>query len=345
MFAKIFEALYIKVLVNIVRKSTSTLVYIELHSKKGMIEHLHNEFDTTTLDEAMIEFITTYTKESPYYYISVLDSSSEQGAIPTCNKNKINYYTDLSDAEYKCFDGKWTYYTSKSDIYEIEEHYKAIGVDFIFSPFLIMHNFFQDKITKSVAIYALVQDGYISISVFNEGELLYAEHLDMQASTDTDEMMLTDGLDVSEEDLDLESGIDLENIDVEGDENAILDDLSDIEDLDALEDIDEFSDAKDVEEELLENEEEILKEAEEQEDGSFNEDYQRFSLIQTAISHFYKDARYESQFLENIYIADCVGVSRDLKKYLEEEMFLNVYIRKADIEAELCELAKQELGI
>jgi len=46
-----------------------------------------------------------------------------------------------------------------------------------------------------------------------------------------------------------------------------------------------------------------------------------------------------------MYIADGVGVTNDLKKYLEEEMFLNVYVRRAEIDAEVCELTKKELGL
>ena len=115
MLAKFFEALYRKVLVNIVVKHASTVVYIELYSKKGDIDNVNAEFETIKLDEKMLEFITSYTKESPYYYISILDISSLQGALPTCAKNRLAYYYDLSNCEYKCYDGKWTYYTAKTE--------------------------------------------------------------------------------------------------------------------------------------------------------------------------------------------------------------------------------------
>ena len=340
MLAKIFEALYRKVFVNIVVKRASTDVYIEMYSQKGAVDNVHEEFDTTKPDEKMLEFISNYTKESPYYYISILDMSSLQGALPTCSKNRLPYYYDLSNCEYKCYNGKWTYYTAKAELYEIEKVYKEIGVDFIFSPFIVLANFFKDKIDDKLALYALVQDSFISIAVFEKGELLYAEHLDMETSNDVDDILLTNEMEDEELDLEMESGIDLENVDV-ADEGSELEDFSDIEDLDSIEEIDEFDDSKDVEEELLESDT-VLEEADE---GSFNEDYQRFSLIQTSIAHFYKDEHYKSKFLENMYIADGVNVTSDLKKYLEEEMFLNVYIRKTEIDAEVCELAKEELGL
>jgi hypothetical protein len=337
--AKILETLYIKVFVNIVIKRASTIVFIELYSKKGTISNVQDEFDTLKPDEKMLNFITTYTKESPYYYISFLDNSTLQGALPTCSKNRFSLYYDLSNSEYKCFDDKWLYYTSKSELYELEKSYKEIGVDFVFSPFVLLATFFKDKIVKSLALYALVQDSYISIAVFQEGMLLFAEHLDMQTSSDAEDILLTN--DLEDETLNFEEdGIDLESIDVDEDVTE-LEDFSNIEDLDSIEDLDDFDDSKDVEEELLESDT-LLQEADEE---SFNEDYQRFSLIQTSIAHFYKDERYESAFLENMYIADGVGVSSDLKKYLEEEMFLNVYIRRAEIDTEVCELVKEELGL
>ena len=337
MLSNFLEALYNKVIVSIVLKRSSCDVYIELCSKTAVVQSEMKSFDTTYLNEAMLEFISSYTKESPYSYLSVLDMSPDQGAIPTCAKNKLSYYQDLASCEYKCFDENWVYFTSKSDLYEIEKVYKQVGVDFIFSPFALLYNFFQDKVSSSVSLYILVQDSFISLTVFENSKLLYGEHLDMETSVD-DELLTQ----VIDEDIDLgeDNSVNLDDVDaIENMED--LDDFGDIEDLEDLEEIDEFSESKDIEEELLEADEPIL----ENNEDSFNEDYQRFSLIQTSLGHYYDDKHYDSQFIENVYIADGIGVSSDLKRYLEEEMFLNVYIRHLDISMEVCSLAKEELGL
>lgn len=341
MLSTLLESLYLKVLVNIVVQRERTLVHIEMCSKKGIVDEISTEFNTTVLNSQMYEFIQEYTKESPYFYISILDTSIVQGAIPTCEKNKLGYYYDLSMSEYKCFNNQWTFYTAKNDIYEIERKYEDVGIDMIFSPFVVLANFFKDKINSNLAMYALVQDGFISVAVFENSKLLYAEHLDMLTGDEAEDIVLGNEMD-EDVDLEIDDGIDLEDIDVEESGIDSLDEFGDIEDLDSLEDINEFSDSKDVEEELHESDE-VLPEDEESE--AFNEDYQRFTLIQTAVSHFYKDDKYESRFIENVYIADCAGVTNDLKKYLEEEMFFNVYVRRADLGAEVCELAKLELGL
>jgi len=338
----ILESLYLKVLVTIVVQRESTLVYIQSCSKKDVVDEVSTEFKTTLLNDQMHDFIQEYIKESPYFYISILDTSIVQGALPTCEKNKLSDYYDLSMSKYKCFDQKWSFYTAKNDIYEIEHKYEEIGIDMIFSPFVVLANFFQDKINNNLALYVLIQDGFISIAVFENSQLLYAEHLDMLIGDESEDILLNEDID-DNADLDLDGGINLEDIDVDAADNIdSLDEFGDIEDLDSLEDIDEFSDSKDVEEELQESDD-ILPEDKENE--AFNEDYQRFSMIQSAVSHFYKDDRYESRFIENVYIADGAGVSNDLKKYLEEEMFFNVYVRQADLGAEVCELSKMELGL
>ena len=337
MLTKLFEALYNKVFVNIVVKRSSTDIYIELCSKNGVIDSDQNSFETQSLSGEVIDFITSFTKESPYYYISILDMSTEQGAFPTCAKSRLSYFYDVSASEHKCVDDKWTFYTSKTDIYEIEKRYHKIGIDFIFSPFTLLSNFFQDKITTNVAMYILMQDSFVSLSVFENGVLLYAEHLDMETSGESEDILLSQ--EISDEDeVSLEDGIDLEDVDVI-DDMEDLDDFGDIEDLDSLEEIDEFSEHQDIEEEFYEADEPIV----ESDDTDFNEDYQRFTLIQTALGHFYNDDKYESQFIENVYIADGVGVSNDLKRYLEEEMYLNVYIRHVELGIELSNLAKMEL--
>jgi len=332
------EALYHKVIVSIVIKHSSCDVYIELCSKTAVVDSELKTFETTFLDEEMLEFISSYTKESPYSYVSILDMSPDQGAIPTCTKNRLPFYQDLSSCEYKCFDENWTYFTSKSDLYEIEKVYKQIGVDFIFSPFTLLYNFFEDKVSSSLALYILVQDSYLSLSVFANSKLMFAEHLDMETSADDE--LLSQVMDNDDIDLSETNSIDLDEVDVI-DDMEDLDDFGDIEDLDSLEEIDEFSESQDIEEEFLEANESII----ESDADSFNEDYQRFSLIQTSLGHFYNDKRYEGEFVENVYIADGVGVSSDLKRYLEEEMFLNVYIRHLDIPIEVCSLAKEELGL
>lgn len=335
---KFLESLYIKAFINIVVDRQGTTVFIETYKKQTLQETYEESFNVFSMDEKILEYIQTFIKETPFYYISYLDNSTSQGAIPTCAKNEMALYHDLSASEYKCQDKIWTYYTGKTDLYEIEKIYKEIGLDFIFSPFALVSNFFKDKIKEYFAGYILIQEDLITFTVFENSALLYAESIRMEVfETDEvlEEILIEDELDIIDE---IEDGIDLDDISAI-DELDSLDDFGDIEDLDSLDDIDNFDESEDIEEEFNEEVEAITQETHE---PGLTEDYQRFTSIQNAINRYYHDDRYDSEFLETIYIADSVGVSTVLKQYFEEEMFINVYVRSIDIGQEVSLLSRKE---
>jgi len=339
---KFLESLYIKVFINIVVDKNGTIIYVETFEKNRLKDSYEESFDSFGVNEKILEYVQNFIKQTPYYYISYLDNSTLQGAIPTCIKNEMALYHDLSACEYKCHDNKWTYFTAKTDLYEIEKIYKEIGIDFIFSPFTLVSHFFKDKIEEYFAGYILIQEDLITLTIFENSKLLYGESMSIEAYTPDD--TLEEALIEDEEELDiideLDDGIDLDDISAI-DELDSLDDFGDIEDLDNLDDIDDFSQSEDIEEEFNEEMETLTKETEEESVSS--EDYQRFTLIQNAINRYYHDENYESKFLETIYIADGVGVSTILKQYFEEEMFINIYVRNVDIAQELSSLSQIEV--
>ncbi len=337
MFGRIFESLYNKVFVNIIVDRSKTTVYVELCSKTEVIDSAEEVFDSTALTSDIKEFIAQYSSESPYSYISILDTSINQGAIPTCIKNRTSYYQDLSSCISRCYDKKWTIYTSQDELYAIERKYEKVGIDFVFSPFAILANFFKDKLESDIALFILIQDSYISLCVFSKSQLLYAQHLDLDNGSDDEDMLMYED---ATEDIDIDEGIDLEDIDAI-EEMDSFDDFGDIEDLDSIEDNEDFLESTDVEEKF--NEEIQEQEMPTHESDGFNEDYQRFLLIQSSINNFYKDEKYEGAFIQNVYMADGIGISQDLKRYLEEEMFMDVYTRQLDLPSSLCDIAKLEL--
>ncbi|MCD6172647.1 MAG: hypothetical protein J7J96_02525, partial [Sulfurimonas sp.] len=101
MLSKFYESLYLKVLVNIVVGDSKTTVYIEMLNKKDVVSYHEESFTETYLSIELYEYILQYTKESPFFYIAILDNSVSQGAIPTCSKQNLEYYYDLSSSEYK----------------------------------------------------------------------------------------------------------------------------------------------------------------------------------------------------------------------------------------------------
>ncbi|EQB39857.1 hypothetical protein M947_04570 [Sulfurimonas hongkongensis] len=334
MLGKLFESIYSKIFVAIVIERSKSVVYIHISSRKHTPKNYHKSFDSTEFGEKIKEYIDSFIGESPFSYICVLDYSEEQGAIPTCSTKDMSTFGDFSASKMMCHKNGWAYYTSASDIETIKKTYAQVGVDFIFSSFSVLSSFFKDKIDSHLGLFVLVENSYITLGVFDNCKLLFAEHLNIEHDNNQDELMM----DSSDEeiDLDLGSSIDLDDIDAMSDIDG-LDDFGDIEDLDTIDEIDEFAQSQD--DEFLDEEEELLV----QDPSSFNEDYQRFLAIQSSVNRFYKDSKYQSKFIETVYIADAVGVSSDLKTYLEEEMFFSVFVRHIDLGSEIIDLAKAEL--
>ena len=179
----------------------------------------------------------------------------------------------------------------------------------------------------------------MALSVFESSKLLFASLLDMQKDDDSNDELIMDVDDDEELILDdiKNNSVDLEDIDVDDIEG--LDEIDELDDLDTFDDMDDF-DASDEHEEHLSMSDKQMEDSVEQ--NSFGEDYHRFSLIQSAVNTFYKDSKFESKFIQSVYVADGIGLSNEFKKFLEEEMFLSVFIRKMDIAQELSELAKAE---
>jgi len=340
---KLFEALYLKVFVSIVTNGTKSIVYVELCNKKDVISSVQESFVSTLEHKKMLSFIESYTKESPFHYISYLDHSPLQGAISTSADKSKHFDSKLF--KYMNYNDNWLYYTSKADLNLLKKRYADIGVDYIFSPFVLLAEFFKDKLDNAMTMFVLIEEGYISLSIFNKNELLFAEHIAIEHKRNSDENENEDVVgDIDDFELD-DMSIDLEDVNVveelddildELDDIENLDDLSEIEDLDNMDDIEEFSE----EEEVADTSQEIASDT--STPIKINDDYKIFGRIQNSVNSFYKDSKSNPNFVETIYIADGVGNSHDLKQYLEEEMFLSVYVRRIDLCLEICELAKME---
>jgi len=336
---KFKKFLYNEIYVNILQNSNDTLIFIEEVNFKGDSQHYEKLFKST--DKVKIdEYIQSYVNHSPINYVSILDPSLSQGAAPTCSSSEIKRYCESGEYEQICINESWSYYSSKFDLIELQGRYKTSGLDFIFSPFHMLHDFFKDKTKGEIALYVLVNEDYMALSVFEDSQLMFASLLDMQKEDESSDDLIMDIDDEDELILDeIENhSVDLEDIDVDDDLDN-LDELDDLDDLESFDDMEDF-DVDSQTEQTLDSADSSMDIIDDQ--SSFGEDYQRFSLIQSAINTFYKDTKFDGKFIQNAYIADGIGLSSEFKKFLEEEMFLSVMVRKIEMAQELCELAKVE---
>ncbi len=337
---------YRKIFVAIVQDGGKYDVRIAAQKNKKLLYKESKTFDTSSSLDEVYGYLKKYLEQSPLHYVALLNPALKQGALNSCRHHSEDEIAEMSGTKTLCQNGDWLLYSSLREIESIQHQYKKIGLDFIFSPFSLLEHFFKDKIHSGFALYALAQKDSFSVALFEDGKLEYAHHYPMQEKSSLsveEESGTTAGFSVGiKEDDDVEKGISLDDIESLDDLDILeeLDDLSDIEDLDNLEEIAEFSE----DEPTFEEKRIVFPRGSEikQEMDKFNNDYHRFELIQRTLMHFYAGEHCRNRFVETVYIADAYGSGAELKRYLEEELFLNVLIRHVEVADELIALSIAE---
>jgi len=352
--SRLIENLYQQVFIGIVVQQKSVQVNVQLFKGSKFLKEYSKIFvieDSTPTIE-LNEYLKNYMDESPYFYISVLNDCSTQGALPTCSMHEAENFDDLGSSVTLCNDNRWMVYSDKTELNRLQKRFSFTGIDFIFSPFLLLSNFFKDKIDGVTSILVLIQEDYLSISIFAQGKLLYAKYIcvvhkieddslsgDLEESTDESLSFALDNDDSLSINLD-----DLDSLD----EFESLDELDNLQDLDSLDDLDDIEDFEESLDEAVEESEVALEEAKAEHgtrSDNFGKEYKHFQLIQVALNEFYNDTKYNNQFVEEAYIADSTDSGHELIKFLEEELFLTAFKRNINLEKELVKMSIQEANL
>lgn len=339
------ERLFQKIFVSIVPvEDGHEVLTVALKNKKVLYKE-QRHFEGSEPSRAMNRYIEETVDVSPLYYISIINTQAHQGAHAGCLNNQKTQHSDDIRVSEVCRNDKWTLYASLDDLHALTHKYNTIGLDFIFSPFSILEYAFADRIKEGFALYAFSMPGIFAVAIFDSGTLEYAHYYADQATPameDSLEILPNDFTsNVPEEEEDKDGLISLDEIEGLEDLDIIddLDSLSDIDDLNELEEVHEFSEDMPTNEEIrLSREHTMIKE--DMDDSA--EDYHHFNYIQKTLHQFYSMDECRNRFVETVYIADSKGASEELKRYLEEELFLNVLVRKVDVIETIGALAIEE---
>lgn len=347
----LIKNLYQQIFIGIVVQHTQARVCVQMRKGNKLEKEVLKEFEISHSKPSteLNSFIKSYMDESPFSYVAVLNDALTQGALPTCSMHEAESFSDLSSSVTLCNEDEWMVFSEKSELNALQKRFSATGVDFIFSPFLFLSHFFADKLEGKATLLVLIQKDYLSLSIFFEGKLLFAQHFTMVDGVEEEEM--TEVIEESTEDslgfdLDDEDSLSINLDDIDAlDELDALDDLDNLQDLDDLDDLDDIEDFEESLNEAVEESEVALEEAKTKYDSkidNFSDDYKHFQLIQAALNQFYGDDKYNSQFVEDVYIANTGESGHDLVQFLEEELFVSVYKRTVDIEKEIVKMAIKE---
>ncbi len=302
-------------------KKTQTLLEetkeFELHSKER-------------LSKDVITYIQTLQEDVEQTYIVLFLNSYGQGVVPSCLKSDYKkYHIDYNNVKEICIDKKYSIYASLIDIKWAEKLFIDTGLDFIFSPFLILDSLIkretsQDK--ENVTLYMMNCVNSITVMIFKGGRLLYGAFINIAKEED----LLSS--DFESEDTDGDSLEDemLEEIDLdlEMEENTeILDILDDVQ-----------SDEKQFQSTHKDENEEVVSRL-------FGQDLRLVKYFDASLREFYENELYDSDFITAVKIYDSCDLSKEVIEYLKEQLLIDIKRDSIDIHDQLLKLAMQETDI
>ncbi len=287
----------------------------ELHSKER-------------LSKDAIDYIQILQEEVEQTYIILFLNSYGQGVVPSCLKSDYKkYHIDYNNVKEICIDKKYSIYASLIDIKWAEKLFSQTGIDFIFSPFLILHSLIKSDLSKngdSIVLYMMNCVNSITVMIFKEKRLLYGAFINIAKEED---LLNSDFEGDDQEDDSLEDEM-LEEIDLdmEMEENPEI--------MDILEDA-----QKDQKQSENENENvEVLHRL-------FGQDLRLVKYFDASLREFYENDLYDSDFITSVKIYDSCDLSQEVIEYLKEQLLVDIKKEPINLHDRLLKLAMAETDI
>lgn len=303
--------------------------------KNGRVrEEVQKEFKCIN-NELPIEaakLIRNYKRKYPFSFLGAFSKTYNQGLVSTTQKSKVSQFgIKASDNVFIAFDD-WMCYIQKRAIDENRVRYlKALGLDYLFSPFIALDMLVKRNLRKRNCMYILQARSSISIMVADTQGVSFGGYFSLGNALEV-------GEDTQEEIGEINSLLDMKNI-----EGAIGSSIDELKEIGELEDIDKEV----LQEEFLPQEIEIRKQR--QEEHSRIEEVRDIARAQNAaetivncINEFYSNDLYRSDFLEKIVILDTYGISPQALTHIKNTLLLDVELKRVNLTKILIELMQRE---
>jgi hypothetical protein len=278
-------------------------------------EHNFDIPSKENLGSEVVSFLNELQEEYDNTYIALFLNTLGQGMIPQCDEALLEkYHIDRHSVKSICVENRFLMYATLIDIKWADKVFKDVGLDFVFSPFLILDYFIQkeENTTDQVTLYILNTNNAITIMISKDKKLLYGSFFNVAKE---ENLLYTDYSEVDEtlEDETFDE-LDLEDDDLEIDEIGNVTDNSN----------------------FVNN---ILKE----QARLSAQDERIIKYLSAALKEFYSNDLYESEFINSAKIYDGAGIDEGVMHYIENELLLdtnavNISVRNALIDLSIKEV-------
>lgn len=277
-----------------------------------------------------IWFLRKIYAKNPFTYITTLPSSIIQGAINTSCKEDFNQYgINVDEVAKKSFNDGWSVYISKEGITETKKRFSKLGVDFIISPFLVLYHLAKDTFQEDhCKLYILFQRSNMTMIVTKSNSgVLFGGYYALESEIDSELKVVKNSF--------TQDG--REEMDITKDIQQELSEIGDV----GLEN--EKGDDELIEILRSEDKQEDEEKTENLEKGNDDlDDFARVNMatkfIQSAMSEFYSNDIYKSEFISEIVLFNPNNISEETLKQIQNFTMLEMKIMPCNIAEILVEL-------
>lgn len=294
------------------------IISIELNLKtcRMLISYANSkeEFIYKTVNGDMpieaIKHIRKIKNQYPYTYVATMSGAKNQGLISGNKTNLFNKFgLNPKQLSIMLINKSWFIYIGKVDIQKEKNKFSKIyGIDFIFSPFVVIYERvrkYLDSSDNSKKLYLLQEKYSCSLLIADSTKIYLGKYLIFEKDYFEEEKESTKSNVIEFDSL---SSID-ENIIIKDLDTKIHDDINTAE-------LGELSMASHM-----------------------------MEIIKGTIDNFYNDDRYAGDFVEELLILDSYGISDNVISYLRDNIMIDIQFLQVDICEEILKLSKMELNL
>ncbi|WP_263832007.1 hypothetical protein [Sulfurospirillum oryzae] len=301
------------------------------------------------LDKALENYLLSLQDEYTFVYISFLLSSLGQGAISgTGNASFSKHHVDMQNVHHVSLFNQWSAYASYIEIKWAKNLFSEVGLDLIYSPFILLSDFVvSQKLKSKPTCYILNCQDFFILAIFEEKHLHFGAFFKTQSDTSFTRSDDVNDWENEQAEEDIVSSDSMPEMVKEEEEREGIEELSELEELGELEDIDDlrstdsFSDIEDKAIVHFKGMEDIKEEDMNLE--LYGRDLLVYKYLRSSLEEYYHNPLYQSEFIDEIIIFDGYEISSELIHQLEDELMMDVEIHKVDVGDRMCDIAIAEV--
>ena len=339
--AKTVQKYLPNIFIAVVQNSSNWTIYYKV-VKAGVIKSKSTKsFEVTSSEEIppkMQKYLEDLQLEYNFAYIALFLDSMGQGAIKGINaedftKNSV----DVKSVSHFVVENSWSVYASFIDINWVKKLFSNVGLDFIYSPFIIQYALLKkQKLKQKPILYILNHADSVTITVFDGLNLEFGAFF----KTATDDNLTSGDEENWEEAEEIEGVENLVELDsIEDDDIGGVDELDDLNELEDL-------DSKDISFEDIKEEDKDLGHFDEDEQSDlelFGRDVLVYKYLKNSLEEYYKNPIYDSSFIDTVVLYDGYEISSELIDMIENELLMDIELHKIDIPEVVCDMAIKEV--